>query len=144
MYASTNLVIIGSDKVIVWISAGLVLIGPLGSYFSDNHIKIQLSINKINLKNFSANGHHFQSVEEGKQIQYFPRMCGMLLFCCELFWIGTGWFHSCYRKISNIRCTKSQNLNVSHFGLLLSLGNMLKQVLSGEWRCIWSSEETWQ
>ena len=31
-----------------------------------------------------------------------------------------------YRKLSNIRRTKSQNLNVSHFGLQLSLRNVLK------------------
>ena len=31
-----------------------------------------------------------------------------------------------YRKISNIRCTKSQNLNDSHLVLTLSLPNPLK------------------
>ena len=31
-----------------------------------------------------------------------------------------------YRQISNIRCTKSQNLNVSHLVLQLSLGIILK------------------
>ena len=30
-----------------------------------------------------------------------------------------------YHKVSNIRCTKSQNLNVSHLGLQLSLRNIL-------------------
>ena len=42
-----------------------------------------------------------------------------------------------YRQISNIRCTKSKNLNVSRFVLQLSLCNK-SQVLSGEWRCNWS------
>ena len=46
-----------------------------------------------------------------------------------------------YCKISNISCTKFQNSNVSLLGLQLSLFNILKQVLSGEWRCSWSSAD---
>ena len=37
-----------------------------------------------------------------------------------------------YRKISNIRCTKCQNLNVSRLGLQLSLRNILKSSIM--WR----------
>ena len=37
-----------------------------------------------------------------------------------------------YRKVSNIRCTESQNLNVSHLGLQLSLRNILKPSI--KWR----------
>ena len=37
-----------------------------------------------------------------------------------------------YRKVSNIRCTKFQNLSVSHLGLQLSLSNKLKP--SVQWR----------
>ena len=35
-----------------------------------------------------------------------------------------------YRKLSNIRRTKSQNLNVSRHGLELSLNNILKPSVS--------------
>ena len=45
------------------------------------------------------------------------------------------------RKVSNIRRTRCQNLNASRLGLQLSLRNLLKQVLSGEWRCSWSSAD---
>ena len=41
-------------------------------------------------------------------------------------------YHNIYRKISNIRRTKSQNLNVSRLGLQLSLCNILKP--SVKWR----------
>ena len=37
-----------------------------------------------------------------------------------------GHFHSRYRKISNIRCTKSPNLNVSRLVLQLPLPNPMK------------------
>ena len=49
-----------------------------------------------------------------------------------------------YCKISNIRCTKSPNSNVSQLCLQLSSHNIFKhlsQVLSGEWRCSWSSTD---
>ena len=45
-----------------------------------------------------------------------------------------------YRKNSNKRRTKFQNLNVSRPRMQLSLRNILK-VLSGEWRCSWSSAD---
>ena len=40
--------------------------------------------------------------------------------------VGASPVGSNYRKISDIRCTKSLNLNVSHLGLQLSLRNILK------------------
>ena len=43
-----------------------------------------------------------------------------------------------YRKISNIRRTKSQHLNDSHLVLQFSLLNPL---LTREWRCSWSSAD---
>ena len=43
-----------------------------------------------------------------------------------------------YRKVSNIRRTKSQNLNVSR---LLLYPIRWSQVLSREWRCSWSSAD---
>ena len=44
-----------------------------------------------------------------------------------------------YHKISNIRCTKYQNLHDSNLLLQFPLPNPLKPVLSREWRCSWSS-----
>ena len=46
-----------------------------------------------------------------------------------------------YRKIFNIRRTKSQNLIVSRLVLQLSLPNPMKLVFSREWRCRWSSAD---
>ena len=47
-----------------------------------------------------------------------------------------------YRKISNIRRTKPQTINVSRLGLQLSLHNIYwNQVWSGWWRCSWSSAD---
>ena len=46
-----------------------------------------------------------------------------------------------YRKISNISRTKSQNLNFSRIGLQLPLRIYWSHVLSGEWRCSWSSAD---
>ena len=47
-----------------------------------------------------------------------------------------------YCQISNIRCTKSPNLNVSHLVLLYRFCPIhWNQVLSREWRCSWSSTD---
>ena len=46
-----------------------------------------------------------------------------------------------YRKLSNIRHTKSQNLNAIRLGFQLSLPIYWSQVLSGEWRCSWSNAD---
>ena len=47
-----------------------------------------------------------------------------------------------YRKVSNIRRTKSQHLNDSHLVLQSSLSNPLKPgVKLREWRCSWSSAD---
>ena len=58
-----NLTIIGSDnglspgrrQAIIWINAGILLIGPLGTNFNEMLIKIQTySLKKIHLKMLSA------------------------------------------------------------------------------------------
>ena len=49
------------------------------------------------------------------------------------------YMYTLYRKISNIRRTKSQNLNDSRLVLQLSLPNPLKT--GREWRCRWSSAD---
>ena len=50
--------------------------------------------------------------------------------CDLLIQIIQDWFTALeYRKVSNIRCTKSQNLNDSRYVLQLSLPNPLKPVI---------------
>ena len=46
-----------------------------------------------------------------------------------------------YCKISNIRCTKSPNLNVPRLVLWLSLPNPMKPGVKSRRRCSWSSAE---
>ena len=46
-----------------------------------------------------------------------------------------------YRKFSKITRTKSQNLNVSHLVLQLFCAIYWHHMLSGEWRCSWSSAD---
>ena len=50
------------------------------------------------------------------------------------------WYHT-YHQTSNIRCTKSQNLNVSCLVLQLSLPKHWSKVLSRELRFCWSSAD---
>ena len=46
-----------------------------------------------------------------------------------------------YRQISNIRCNKPPNLNVSLSSCICLCASCWSQVLSGEWRCSWSSAD---
>ena len=68
LYASLNWVVIGSDngllpvrpQAIIWTNAGILLIGPLGTNFSEILIGIQtFSIKKLYLKTSSAKWHLF-------------------------------------------------------------------------------------
>ena len=91
-----------------------------------------------------------QECFDGKSISH-PH--GWAMGChCWLFWIWStvSWVYSlrpsdAYRKISNIRRTKSPHLNVSRLVLQSSLPNPMKpgvkHVLSREWRCSWSSAD---
>ena len=65
------------------------------------------------------------------------QICYIRNFSCINIYLHT----DIYRKLSNIRFTKSPNLIVSHLGLQLSLHNTVdwSHVLSREWRCSWSS-----
>ena len=67
-YASVNRISIGSDnglsqirrQAIIWTDAGLSSIGPLGTKFSENLIKIQFfHLQKCIRKNSLRNGGHF-------------------------------------------------------------------------------------
>ena len=57
--------------------------------------------------------------------------------------IGYGTMGHNYHQISNISCTKSQILHVSHLVLQLYLCNLLKPGVKFEWRCSWSSTDRW-
>ena len=46
-----------------------------------------------------------------------------------------------YSQVSNIRCTKSQNLNVSRLGCSCLCAIYYSQVLSQKWRCSWRSAD---
>ena len=48
---------------------------------------------------------------------------------------------SSYRQTSNIRCIKSQNVNVSHLVCSCFWSVHWSQVSSGGWRCSWSSAD---
>ena len=69
MYASVNYNIISSDnglpplrcQAIIWTNAGMLLVGPVGTSYSEIYIKIQqLSHKKMHLSmTYMQNGHHF-------------------------------------------------------------------------------------
>ena len=69
--------------------------------------------------------------------------CLAFIQTCKVFCTLTLPSTQCYCQISNTRCTKSQNLNISHLALQLLLPNLLKPgvVLSREWKCSWSSTD---
>ena len=79
------------------------------------------------------------------EIKYIPFICKLLFFCEVSIWL-IFWFRevettlpAIHHKISNIKHTKSQNLNVSRFVLQLSLLAQSIEVRCWEWRCSWSS-----
>ena len=52
----------GQSQAIIWINAGILLIGPLGTNFSEILIEIDtISFKKMHLKMSSGNGGHFVS-----------------------------------------------------------------------------------
>ena len=86
---------------------------------------------------------------ETNQSKYNTGMCMILwIYCIEdsnanalnlLLSFPGPWYVYMYRKISNIICKKSQNLNDSRLVLQLFCSLHWSQVLSLEWRCSWSS-----
>ena len=102
----------GRRQAIIWNNAGILLIGPLGTNFNEILIEIQtFSFKKMHLK-----------ISSGKW-----------RLCCLGLNVLNGWITAellaCwpqYRKVSNIRCTKSQYLNDSRLVLQLSLPNPMK------------------
>ena len=61
---------------------------------------------------------------------------GAIIRVCLCMWSSSDWL---YRQVSNIRCTKSQNLKDSRTVLWLSLPNPLKPDVSRKWRCSWAA-----
>ena len=120
----SRLTIIGSDnglspdrrQAIIWTNAGLLLIGPLGTNFSEILIAIHtFSFKKIHLKMSSRKCRPFCL---GLNVLRYHGAHVISLLCTRS--------DNTYRKVSNIRPTKSQNLNASRLILWLSLPNLLK------------------
>ena len=147
-----KLTIIGSDnglspgrrQAIIWTSAGILLIGPLGTNFSEILIGIQIfSFKKIHVKMSSGKRRPFclglnvltkppLKLEHGWVItsHCFTWMWLLIHNCTyygpyPLLWFGTGQF-CLYLQTSSIRRITSQNLNVFRLVLQLSLCNLLR------------------
>ena len=60
-----------------------------------------------------------------------------------VIWNNEFWIQIYYRKISNIRRTKSPNLIVPHLVLQLSLPNPIKPGVRSRIRCSWSIADRW-
>ena len=105
-YASVNRVNIGSDNVlspyrrqsIIWTNTVLLLIGPLGTNFSENWIKIQkLSVTKRHLGISSAKWRPFRPggwVNWSTKIDVSCNRCTTghlpLLICRKIYWVYVG------------------------------------------------------
>ena len=187
-----NLTIIGSDngllpdrrQAIIWTNAGLLLIGPIRTHFSEiwieiltfsfkkMHLKISsgkwrpfcLGLNVLNCRNYERLPSSTSSIRNiVVKLLTSTMMMNVNKSLPKGCWSGhvlyneRGLFHRHelakstlsldmhdfidYRKVSNIRRTKSQNLK-----LLVSSWSSLypirwSQVLSWEWRCSWSSAD---
>ena len=142
-----NLTIIGSDnglspgrsQAIIWTNAGILLIGPWGTNFSEILIEIQtFSCKKIYLKISSA--------------KCQPFCLGLNVLSSVLAWmyaiikrVVTDYCmlpSQHYRKSSSINRTKSQHLNVSHLVLQLSFPNPLKPGIKSRIKV--QLEQRWQ
>ena len=135
-----NLTIIGSDnglspgrrQAVIWTNAGILLIWPLGTNFSEILIKIYIfSFTKMHLKLSSGIWRPFcLGVNVLKNMSFT-----MNVISNTGPWSVNSRTHDCYpkqeeqrkyRKTSSINRTKSPNLNVSNLVLQLSLLNPLK------------------
>ena len=142
-----NLAIIGSDngfspglrQAIIWTNDGMLLIGPLGTNFSEISIEIQtFSFKIMRLKVSSAKRRPFclgLNVLMECILTCIQRLPWLLIDShrgkfalsqhCTLYPLA----HQAnidYRKISNISRTNSPNVNVSRLDLQLSLPNPMK------------------
>ena len=150
----SKLTIIGSDnglspgawrQAIIWTNAGILLIRTLGTNFSEILSTIHaFSSNKMHLKMSSAKWSPFcLGLNVLRFSPYSLTHCSVdklvddnIIFAFYIiprYWVIPGCSNSLsrissfetYCQISNISCTKSQNLNASHLVLQLSLPNPL-------------------
>ena len=123
----SNLTIIGSDnglspgqrQAIIWASAGILLIEPLGTNFSEIVIEIHKFAFKTMLLKMSSG--KWRPFCLGLNVL---TMLGALSYLECFSWLITQYLNYC--QTSNISGTKSQNLDVSRLILQLTLPNPLK------------------
>ena len=121
----------GRRQAIIRTNVGILLIGPLGTNFSENLIIIQtFSFKKMHLKMSSAKWRQFSL-----GLNVLTRLCNVYnisyitctWICCSLFCrYQLIVFYGIYGQISSISRTNFQNLNCSHLLLHLTLPNPLK------------------
>ena len=110
----------GRRQVIIWTNARILLIAPLETNFNEILIKIlTFSFKKMHLKVSSAK---WRSFRLGLNVLTHLTLGDVRIIFRSLCWsylvIFLWWMHaieclSYYRKVSNIRRTKYQNLNTS-------------------------------
>ena len=115
------------------------------------HCKLLLQVNQVIKHNVGSTGKRwcFDSLTDWLNVNICSPLKGVLLCYAPLRKTPhnspPGMMtrpKSDYRKISNIRRARYQNLNVLCLGMHLSLRNIYwNQVLSGGWRCSWSSAD---
>ena len=95
--------------------------------------------NTLERDNVSSNANHsFTYVRQRISLDSLF-WCAMAKFVVDLSALSR--LSGTYRKISNIRRTKSPNLNVPRLVLQLYLPKLLMPGISREWRCGWSSAD---
>ena len=125
----------GRRQAIIWTNAEILLIEPFGTNFSEIFMAIHtFSFKKMHLnmsfgkwRTFCLGLNVLTFAEPRKTSQYYCCGCHGSLCCQAIISNALD-----YRKISNIRRTKPQNLNDSPLVLQLSLPNPLKPDI--KWR----------
>ena len=160
-----NLTIIGSDnglspgrwQAIIWTNAGILLIGPLWTNFSEILIEIQsFSFKKMHLKLSSAKWRPLclslnvlsPPLQPRKQVlfaevqhwaDYNSAICLSVGSILDNLFIEVKLCWNTYCQISNIRHIQTQILLVSSCSCFWPIH--WSQVLGREWRCSWSSAD---
>ena len=134
----------GRRQAIIWTNAGILLIGPLGTNFSENFIEILTFLfTKMRLKVSSAKWRPFCLGLNALMCRNDTMYECIILFLRKIsarkgpicFMLKS------YRKIYNIRRTKSRNLMILVSSCICLCPIYWSQVLSWEWRCSWSSAD---
>ena len=136
----------GRRQAIIWINAGILLIVPLGTNFSEILNEIH-TLKKMNLKMSSGKWrpfclgfsvlhpkHHVHALLHPNDNLRCQQWCGKHFHGMMSSWQAIVWWHQLNMwissQISNIRRTKSQSLNVTRLVLQLSLSNPLKPCIN--------------